>query len=559
MEFKDIECNDKKVVEIKETADEYRKNGNEFYYKKDYHSAIKCYDMAISIDNNYSPAYYNRGLAHYNMQEYDKAIEYYTKAIKINPKIKEAYLSRGIAYYTKCDYDKAIEDYSKVIKIQPDNKSAYNNRGNAYFYKKEYNRAIRDYNKTIEIEPNNGIAHCNRANVYYNMKKYNESIKDYSTAIEANPEDILAYSGRARAYNAVGEFDKSEEDESRAKTLKEFNDYVKVMDFDKGTQKNIWDLFLVVSELKRTFLNTSPKRVGHYTKISTLKFLIKSDKLNGKIEDEEKKPRLRLNNVAYMNDPAEGVVFLELLKQVSKDAAELVDNLYATGNIGSRQKLMGKNTFLVSLSNNIDTSLPMWTQYTDDGEGACIVFNPEFFDYKDDSAIIMKCEDYESSEIHDNDDFKECYCLYGVQYMKWNDKTQKYQIDDINLQKSIESICHKIIELRITEHEDKEEREKLKAATQNLLDQIRFLFKDEIYAYEAEERIIKSESDPNKVKFTGDNEGFAIPHTYIEIDKPLMIDEVILGPKVKNPTEAANYIYFTDKDISVSKSRIQYQ
>ena len=38
-----------------------------------------------------------------------------------------------------------------------------------------------------------------------------------------------------------------------------------------------------------------------------------------------------------------------------------------------------------------------------------------------------------------------------------------------------------------------------------------------------------------------------------------MIDEVILGPKVKNPTEAANYIYFSDKNILVSKSRIKYQ
>lgn len=38
-----------------------------------------------------------------------------------------------------------------------------------------------------------------------------------------------------------------------------------------------------------------------------------------------------------------------------------------------------------------------------------------------------------------------------------------------------------------------------------------------------------------------------------------MIDEVILGPKVKNPTEAANYAYFGYKNILVSKSRIKYR
>lgn len=67
------------------------------------------------------------------------------------------------------------------------------------------------------------------------------------------------------------------------------------------------------------------------------------------------------------------------------------------------------------------------------------------------------------------------------------------------------------------------------------------------------------ESDPDKVTITDDAEGLVVPHAYIEIDKPLMIDEVILVPKIKNPTEAANYIYFVNRNISVSKSRIQYQ
>lgn len=496
MECKNIEDNNEIVSESKETAEEYLKKGNEFFSKEDYDKAIKNYDMAISLNSSYLHAYYNKGLVYYNKKDYDTAIKIYSQAIKIDHKFDAAYNSRGYVYYLLNDYSNAI--------------------------------------------------------------------KDCTAAIDANPDYIFAYNNRAKAYKAIGEFNKAKDDEIMSKTLKEFNDYVHSMEFDEETQKNIWDLFSSVSELKKSFLNTSPKKVGHYTKLSTLKFLIKPDKLNDEKEtttnDQNKnnKPCLRLNNVSYMNDPSEGVVFLELLKQTNTDIAEVVESLYASENIGSRKKLTGKNTFLVSLSTNIDTSLPMWTQYTDDAQGACLVFDPEFFDDNDDSAIIMQCEDFESSGIHDNEDFKECYCLYGVQYMKWNDENQKYELKD-DLQESINSICAKLIALNITEHKDEDKREKLKAATQNLLDQVRFLFKDNIYAYEAEERIIKSESNPKKVKFTGDTENFVVPHTYIEIDKPLMIKEVILGPKVKNPTEAANYIYFSDKNISVSKSRIKYQ
>jgi DNA uptake lipoprotein len=496
MECKDIE----KVIDPEKAANKHYKKGNEFFKKGDYDNAIKCYDIILSSYGSYSNVYYNKGFAYYNKEEYSNALE--------------------------------------------------------------------NFMKTIEMDPNSNAAYNSIGVTYSKLEDYNNAIKYYTHSINLAPDYIFAYSNRAFAYEVIGESDKAKDDKIMAKTLKEFNDYVQSMEFDEGTQKNIRDLLLSVSELKKSFLNTSPKPVGHYTKLSTLKFLIKPNNLNdGKENTPEitatnrntnKKPCLRLNNVSYMNDPSEGVVFLELLKQTNTDIAEAVDDLYSFENIGSRQKLTGKNTFLVSLSKNIDTSLPMWTQYTDDAQGACLVFNPEFFDYKDDGAIIMKCESSELSDTDDNDDFKECYCLYGVQYMKWNDDEQKYELND-DLQESIKSICEKLSALNITKNKDKKEKEKLKAATQNLLDQVRFLFKDNIYAYEAEERIIKSESDPKKVKFTGDNENFVVPHTYIEIDKPLMIDEVILGPKVKNPTEAANYIYFSDKNISVSKSRIKYQ
>lgn len=570
MECKNIE-DDEKIINPQKTAKEYLEKANEFFEKKDYDISIKYYDMAISLDSNDSGAYNKRGNSYFLKGEHDKAIENYTEAIKVNPQEEAYYFNRGLAYHKKQEYDKAIENYTEAINIQPNYTDAYNNRGILYYIANEYNNAIKDFSNVIDIKPDNSFAYNNRGNSYRYIEKYDEAIKDLTSAININPDYILAYSNRAKTYKDKGELDKARDDENKAKTLKDFNDYVQSMEFNEKTTKNIRDLFLSVSELKKSFLNKEHKQVGHYTKLSTLKFLIKPDKLNCEKEntteittnDQNKntKTRLRLNNVSYMNDPSEGTVFLELLKQTNEDVKDLIDDLYETGNIGSRKKLTGKNTFLVSLSNNIDTSLPMWTQYTDDAQGACLVFNPEFFDYKDDGAIRMKCESSELSDINDNsddNDFKECYCLYGVQYMKWDDDEKKYKLKP-NIQESIDSICDKLLALKITELEDKREKEKLKAATQNLLDQVRFLFKDHIYAYEAEERIIKSESNPKKVKFTGDNENFVVPHTYIEIDKPLMIDEVILGPKVKNPTEAANYIYFSDKNISVSKSRIKYQ
>lgn len=90
----------------------------------------------------------------------------------------------------------------------------------------------------------------------------------------------------------------------------------------------------------------------------------------------------------------------------------------------------------------------------------------------------------------------------------------------------------------------------------NILDQIRFLFKSKDYEHEKELRIIKWSNAP--ISDDGKRER-EIPHLYVEMEKSLELDEVILGPKVEKPAEIAPYLYYTNKVKKVSKSSIKYQ
>ena len=92
----------------------------------------------------------------------------------------------------------------------------------------------------------------------------------------------------------------------------------------------------------------------------------------------------------------------------------------------------------------------------------------------------------------------------------------------------------------------------------NILDQVRFLFKDKNYEHEKEVRIVKFESN-GRVHFTEDSEDLVIPHVYINFQRDLIADEVILGPKVTNSVEIANYLFYTKKVNKVTKSHIKYQ
>ena len=91
-----------------------------YYRLQDYNSAIKDYDKAIQINNNYLKAYYNRGLSYASLEDYDKAIEDFSKVIELKPDFAEAYHLRGLAKEYNSDLDGAAADYEQALKLNPE-------------------------------------------------------------------------------------------------------------------------------------------------------------------------------------------------------------------------------------------------------------------------------------------------------------------------------------------------------------------------------------------------------------------------------------------------------
>ena len=87
-----------------------------------------------------------------------------------------------------------------------------------------------------------------------------------------------------------------------------------------------------------------------------------------------------------------------------------------------------------------------------------------------------------------------------------------------------------------------------------ILDQIRYLFKDQSYAYERELRLIKYSESPLL-----DNDSWIVPQLYVEVEKPLEYEQVILGPKVEQVNRIIPYLIYTGKVKKVKKSKIKYR
>ena len=249
----------------------------------------------------------------------------------------------------------------------------------------------------------------------------------------------------------------------------------------------------------------------HYTSLKTLKNLVYTkDKKNIY-------PRLRLSNARQMNDPNEGYTFLDLIGIEKK---ELPETDYETSSF-----------YFASMSQtgedkNLEDSLPMWKQYGDDATGINLTYHSDYI-----KELI--------------DDINNGIGIYKVCYDAKED----------SLEKEIDSI--KLAFEKIKEKDD--ERKKYLSSALNLIDDIRYLFKESDYSYENEYRIIKSYEGKESEIFTSDSSNSVIPGLYVYIDKELKYSKIKLGPKCDDIDFVAQYIKYVDPNIEVTQSEISYR
>ena len=261
------------------------------------------------------------------------------------------------------------------------------------------------------------------------------------------------------------------------------------------------------------------KNFVHYTSLRTLKFLLyKSDNEKNdfnKSNENKNYPKLRLSNARQMNDPNEGYTFLRLIG-IEKNDLPKTD--YDTSPF-----------FFTSMtqtgdSQKLDDSLPMWKQYGDDAKGINLTYHSDYIQKLMDDGIEI---------------YKVCY----------NVKEDLLE-EEIN---AIESAFDKIKKYT------SDKRQEYFSLALNLIDDIRYLFKDVDYSYENEYRIIKSYEGKEDVIFSSESSNSVIPGLYTYIDTELKYSKIKLGPKCDDIDFIAPYIKYVDRNIEVTKSQISYR
>ncbi|MDR1699849.1 MAG: DUF2971 domain-containing protein [Lachnoclostridium sp.] len=266
------------------------------------------------------------------------------------------------------------------------------------------------------------------------------------------------------------------------------------------------------------------KEICHYTKVVTLKHLIEYR--------NDKQSNLRLSNVAYMNDPSEGRILIDILDGLS--TKKIYSNLFGLKKKSNneRDELTLSNVYIGSFSTAIN-KLPMWTLYGDDSKGCCLVFEDDYFgksSYNEDSTKT-------SDTI---------LTLYKVHYVDINAPETSELFNDLKkLAETIEAQADLI-----------QTDSKIKKWIMNNMESVRFLFKCKDYEYEDEVRVVLH---PKPYEIIVDDTSTLVPKIFAVINKKLIYKEVILGSKIEKPSEIAPFLLHSGSVEKVSKSGIEYQ
>ena len=127
--------------------------GNNFYFQKNYQSAIQAYSRAINLNPNFAEAYNNRGNSFFQLQNYSQAVQDLQTAVNFNNFDARIHNNLGSAYLLQNLYDAAINEYTQAINLNKNIFTFYYNRALAYCYKNNFQAALPDAQRAMQLNP----------------------------------------------------------------------------------------------------------------------------------------------------------------------------------------------------------------------------------------------------------------------------------------------------------------------------------------------------------------------------------------------------------------------
>lgn len=217
---------ERRVKEAKKAANEKKTEGNEFYKKKDFENALKCYDEAIATDSTNMAFLSNKAAVYFTQKKYQECADECDKAMEVGKANRASFEDRAKALtrcakahqmmgdlgmaIEKCNaaqleaYDKTTQRLLKNMELEKRKTDAMSyqddalaeeakQRGNDFFRNQEFGEAVKEYEDAVKRAPKNAAIRNNLSAALCKIMDFNGAKREVEKAIELDPKYVKAW------------------------------------------------------------------------------------------------------------------------------------------------------------------------------------------------------------------------------------------------------------------------------------------------------------------------------------------------------------------------------
>lgn len=181
--------------------------GRLFYGIKEYESAIRAFDYATLIDEEFLGAFMEKAKALERLKKYDLAIESYNRTIELDDATSYALLRIGKCYEKLGNKVLALKYFNKTVHEDPLLDKGWIAITDFYMRQKNYQKALFFVNKALAIDNQNKLYWKRFATINKQMNLFEEAEFGFRKAVEFGDYQLDTWLFWVDILQFLGEFD----------------------------------------------------------------------------------------------------------------------------------------------------------------------------------------------------------------------------------------------------------------------------------------------------------------------------------------------------------------
>lgn len=179
--------------------------GRQHYVLKDYKKALKAFDYAVVIDEEFIGGYVEKAKTLEKLEEYDEAIKNYMITLELDDPTAYVYLRIGECYKKKGETTRAIQYYKKAVHEDPLLDKGWMVLAVIHNEQKEFDKALHYVNKALALDERDVTYLRYHAEINLRLKFYEEAAMSYQKCIELDDSGVEVWITLADIWMYIGE------------------------------------------------------------------------------------------------------------------------------------------------------------------------------------------------------------------------------------------------------------------------------------------------------------------------------------------------------------------